>query len=346
MAFSFGFYNSKNHDRLYDAIQISMIFDGIILDGIYATIGDHFIVRESNVENQVSVGSGRAWFDHTWNYNDTELLLTLQPPELIMERYDVIILDVHDNEEFRENSITYLTGVPHSTSPEKPILINELGHHQYPLAYIKRRKNASIIEQRDIENTIGSSECPFVTGVLEHIDIDDLLLQWKDQWAKFVLEYEKTASDWQEEQMNDFNVFYTEFKQQLLEFEQSSTKEFDDWFKNVKDVLSGDVAGNLLNLINQNAELEFKRYYGLQSATTIIDTTTFSSKTVVTTTNEESTITAELFKTSDEDGNKRIIETVNPNDGNFKYVKTTIIRDSPNIGKAIEESYEKIAKGG
>ena len=37
MAFSYGFYNAVDHDRRYDAVQMSQIFDGIISDVVYAT---------------------------------------------------------------------------------------------------------------------------------------------------------------------------------------------------------------------------------------------------------------------------------------------------------------------
>ena len=44
MALTYGFYNSQNGDRMYDATDISSIFDGIIKDGVFMSIGDAFIV--------------------------------------------------------------------------------------------------------------------------------------------------------------------------------------------------------------------------------------------------------------------------------------------------------------
>ena len=45
MSFTYGFYNSKNHDRTYNAEQMSSIFDGLIEDGIYESIGGAFLVK-------------------------------------------------------------------------------------------------------------------------------------------------------------------------------------------------------------------------------------------------------------------------------------------------------------
>ena len=44
MAFTCGFFNSENGDRKYNAEQMSAIFDGIIADGVFTTIGDHLAV--------------------------------------------------------------------------------------------------------------------------------------------------------------------------------------------------------------------------------------------------------------------------------------------------------------
>ena len=39
MTVSYGFYNSLNGDRKYNARHMSMIFDGIIRDGVFMSIG-------------------------------------------------------------------------------------------------------------------------------------------------------------------------------------------------------------------------------------------------------------------------------------------------------------------
>ena len=39
MAVTYGFYNSLNKDRVYNAEQMSSIFNGIITDGVFASIG-------------------------------------------------------------------------------------------------------------------------------------------------------------------------------------------------------------------------------------------------------------------------------------------------------------------
>lgn len=318
MAFTFGFYDSANHDRRYNAVQMAMIFDGLIMDGVYATVGKCFVVKESSEDSKVIVQPGRAWFNHTWNYNDADLPMDAPQSEIILDRWDALVIDINSNEEHRLNQIIWVKGTP-SSNPTKPELIDTLEHHQHPLCYVFRKANTEKITDSDIENMVGRSECPFVTGLLDTINIDDLLLQWKDQWAQFIVTYEKSAEDWIAEEKADFQKFYSEFKSQMNAFEQASGKDFTDWFAQIQDILDQNTAGNLLNLIKEVSEREFNHYYGLVNSTTEINGTTG----VITTTNSDGVSTTRFQK--DESGNTTITTTIVLNTGNFDYVKTTLI---------------------
>lgn len=351
MAFSFGFYNSYNHDRRYDAIQMSMIFDGIINDGVYATVGKSFVLRVNEENGVVVVQSGRAWFDHTWNYNDSDYQLDVPGSDILYNRYDAVVLDINRSQDLeslngRMNQILWIQGEA-TADPKKPELIKEPEHTQYPLAYIYRRPNSVVINQEDIENAVGTSECPFVTGILETIDIDELLLQWKDQWAQFVINYENTAKEWTKKQKQDFENFYNEFKIQLQEiqyefqnamekFEKAANLDFQAWFENIQYVLDGDVAGHLLLQIDKIAETEFNRYYGLFDSVTEIN----DNDDIITTTTEEAT---SITKFESFEGGDKITTTIVMNEGYFDYLRTTTIIPTE-VGDRIETTYIKRGK--
>ena len=82
MSVTFGFYNSKEGDRRYDAIQMSSIFDGIIQDGILQHVGTAMVVKESEAMI-INVGVGRAWFNHTWTLNDALLPLVVPQSDMM-----------------------------------------------------------------------------------------------------------------------------------------------------------------------------------------------------------------------------------------------------------------------
>ena len=283
MSFASGFFNSVDHDRLYDATDISRLFDGLIRDGIFASIGDCMVVKQSNQMN-VTVGTGRAWFNHTWSYNDALYPVTIPPSEILMDRIDAVVLEINSVESVRANSIKLIKGTPSST-PAKPALTNTKEVHQYPLAYVTVGKEVTSIRQADIENCVGTSACPFVTGILEVISIEQLIPQWKDILNRFVEENtanfntwmngekqnyqawltaaKKEITDWQATSKSDYQKWYDSIKNgydqwfatikaaydanwsTFQQWEKASQTEFDKWFENIKNKLEGDLGAKL-----------------------------------------------------------------------------------------------------
>lgn len=180
MAFTCGFFNSQNGDRKYNAEQMASIFDGLIKDGVYDTVGDIFAVTPGT-GMQVLVGSGRAWFDHTWNNNDAQYPLTITAADVSLPRYDAVVLETNHSDTVRTNRLRVLTGTPAST-PIKPTMTSTANVKQHPLAYIKVTAGATAITQSMIEVVVGTSECPFVTGIIETAQIDALFQQWNGEF--------------------------------------------------------------------------------------------------------------------------------------------------------------------
>jgi len=180
MSLTYGFFNSVDGDRMYNAIQVSSIFDGIIEDGIFGSIGDAFQVLATTGLG-TSIGTGRAWFNHTWTYNDSVIPIVLDGSDPILPRYDAIILEVDESVGVRANSIKKVTGTP-ATTPTYPTLTNTAYVHQYPFAYILVNGGATSITQASITNMIGQTACPFVTGPLSVISTNDLVAQWEEEF--------------------------------------------------------------------------------------------------------------------------------------------------------------------
>ena len=183
MTVTSGFFNSKNHDRLYNAEQLSSIFDGVITDGIFQSIGDAFFVHSlTTSDNTVLVGTGRAWFDHTWTLNDTPYSIVLDPPSTALGRRDAVVIDVDSTESVRKNSIMLIKGT-YAETPERPTLIKEPRHNQYPLCYINVPAGSSgPISDFNITNMIGTEDCPLITGILDTLDIDMFVNQMESKF--------------------------------------------------------------------------------------------------------------------------------------------------------------------
>lgn len=233
MSFASGFFNSVDHDRLYDATDISRLFDGLIRDGIFASIGDCLVVKQSNQMN-VTVGTGRAWFNHTWSYNDALYPVTIPPSEILMDRIDAIVLEINSVESVRANSIKLIKGTPAST-PTKPALTNTKEIHQYPLAYVKVGKEVTSIRQADIENCVGTSACPFVTGILEVISIEQLIPQWRDILNRFVEENTANFNTWMNGEKQDYQAWLTAAKKEITDWQATSKSDYQKWYDSIKN---------------------------------------------------------------------------------------------------------------
>lgn len=250
MSVSSGFFNSLNGDRKYNAAQMSAIFDGLIIDGVFASIGTAFAVKAAGGLT-VNVGIGKAWFDHTWTVNDSILPMTAPEAEVLLDRIDAVVLEVNGTESVRENTIKFVKGNP-SSAPSRPTLTNEGNIHQYPLCYIYRKYGTAVINQADITPMVGTESTPFVTGILQTISLDELLGKWQDELDRFIDARSQEVDDWIAQEESDFTTWFDKMKADLQQEQTvldqwiaSEQADFLAWYNQMKDQLSGDVAGNL-----------------------------------------------------------------------------------------------------
>lgn len=250
MSVSSGFFNSLNGDRKYNAAQMSAIFDGLIIDGVFASIGTAFAVKAAGGLT-VNVGIGKAWFDHTWTVNDSILPMTAPEAEVLLDRIDAVVLEVNRMESVRNNTIKFVKGNP-SSAPSRPTLTNEGNVHQYPLCYIYRKYGTAVINQADITPMVGTESTPFVTGILQTISLDELLGKWQDELDRFTDARSKEVDDWIAQEESDFTAWFNKMKADLQQEQTvldqwiaSEQADFLAWYNQMKDQLSGDVAGNL-----------------------------------------------------------------------------------------------------
>lgn len=250
MSVSSGFFNSLNGDRKYNAAQMSAIFDGLIIDGVFASIGTAFAVKAAGGLT-VNVGIGKAWFDHTWTVNNSILPMTAPEAEVLLDRIDAVVLEVNGMESVRNNTIKFVKGNP-SSAPSRPTLTNEGNVHQYPLCYIYRKYGTAVINQADITPMVGTESTPFVTGILQTISLDELLGKWQDELDRFTDARSKEVDDWIAQEESDFTAWFNKMKADLQQEQTvldqwiaSEQADFLAWYNQMKDQLSGDVAGNL-----------------------------------------------------------------------------------------------------
>lgn len=247
MSVTGGFFNSINGDRRYNAEEMSAIFDGVINDGVFANIGSVFFVSE-DAGFRVNVGTGRAWFNSKWIYNDSVLSLAIEEPEVLLNRIDAVVIEVDDSETVRACSIKVIKGTP-SSDPVRPEMVSSDTIHQHPLAYISVETGVSSITQSKITNMIGTSSCPYVTGILEVHNIDNIVAQWGAQWEEWLDEQQTFGEteirmilnqwrSWLDTTMEEGDAEYSQWIGDIK-------VDFQTWFDSLQVLLDDDVASAL-----------------------------------------------------------------------------------------------------
>lgn len=183
MTYTSGFFNSVNHDRTYDADTFGSMFDGVINDGVFRTWGDGMVVTAVGGMT-VAVGTGRAWFNHTWTVVTADERLTLAASSPSMPRIDAVVLRVDKSTSVRRNRI-YIKQGQASGSPSRPQLENTSTVREYVLADIRVNNGATAISQSNITNQIGRAT-PFVELVNNTFDSANLIKQWESQFQDFI----------------------------------------------------------------------------------------------------------------------------------------------------------------
>lgn len=183
MTYTSGFFNSVNHDRTYDADTFGSMFDGVINDGVFRTWGDGMVVTAVGGMT-VAVGTGRAWFNHTWTVVTADERLTLAASSPSMPRIDAVVLRVDKSTSVRRNRI-YIKQGQASGSPSRPQLENTSTVREYVLADIRVNNGATAISQSNITNQIGRAT-PFAELVNNTFDSANLIKQWESQFQDFI----------------------------------------------------------------------------------------------------------------------------------------------------------------
>lgn len=311
MSLTCGFFNAVlvdgKPDRLYNTSELSSLVDGIIRDGIFMSIGEQLRVTAGDA-GKVYVGEGKAWFNHTWTTNDAPLEISCESADASRDRIDAIVLEVNSSDAVRSNSIKYIKGEPNS-KPVKPQLEDSTYVHQYALCYINRPANSgNTITQANIENMVGTGATPFVSGILETIDIDELLGQWRAQLDEFVAdetaELDANLDELEEDYRTRLTTMNARMEKDVTDTEAWTAAQqeyFENWLSGIIGQLSSDQAGNLQLQIDRD-EIKQVLHNGfadgvtnISSDGTVITSEDSSGRTLTTTfTNNFLTITKEL----------------------------------------------------
>ena len=208
MAIRYGYFNSVDGDRKYNAEDMTMYFKGLVSDGVFQTIGSMFVVT-AGTGLTVNVGTGRALVNMHWVENTAITSLDLGVGSVSADTYKIIVLrcDLTD-------SVRSVALMVRSMEDESVRLVNTEYITELCLARIRIRKNSSTISQSDIRDYRGSTYCPWITGLIKQVDVATLTGQ--------------------------FYRFYEEQTKELEEYMTTQKESFDNWLASLQGELRVD----------------------------------------------------------------------------------------------------------
>lgn len=212
------FYNSVNQDRVYDADSFSDWLKKFFTTGVFK---DEMQVTAA-VGMYVQVGGGYVNINGKVMQFD-QSTLTVGTADARYYRIDTVVVERNDTDrDFTLKIVQGGTGTESSVTGVTPTRSG--GVYQLVLARIKVKPGATYITQQDITDTRADSTlCGIVAGTVTQMDFAQFSAQFADYFDRF-----KT----------------------------NNKADFDAWFADIQDILDGDVAGNLLNAINERVRMD------------------------------------------------------------------------------------------
>lgn len=157
MAVTYGFFNSVNGDRKYNAEQMSEYFRGIINEGVYQHL-DGGLAVTAGTGLAVNVAAGRAIIQNRWVQNSAAMSLTIAAASETYARKDAVVIRL--NWSSRSISIAVKTGTP-AASPVAPSMTRNSTTYEMALAYVNVAANATSVTVTDKRSD--STVCGWVT---------------------------------------------------------------------------------------------------------------------------------------------------------------------------------------
>ncbi|MGM7637569.1 hypothetical protein [Bacillus sp. Hm123] len=233
-----GFFNAIEDDRVYDAAFFAEYFATFIGNGIFVNPSTSLqVYSNENLTTKVSIGKG--WINGYFIINDSDYILTHDRADGALKRIDRVVMQLDHKK--RTIEIVIKKGAFAST-PIAPTLVRNGDLYELALADVSINNGATQITQAHItDQRLNKALCGIVHGLVEQVDTTTIF----NQYQAWLEEYKGiNAAEWEAWQ----NQEKADFEAWRMDEEQA----FNDWFDNVKAVLEGDVASNLLTLINDH----------------------------------------------------------------------------------------------
>lgn len=202
MAVTYGYFNSIDGDRVYNADQMSEYFDGLVSNGVYEDVGGALQVLEGTGMS-VNVQSGRAIINCKWFFSDAVEAVSITAANAVLNRYTAVVVRLDLTNRLME--LDTVDGTP-ASDPVMPAITNSTTIKELCLAMIYVPAGASAISQANITDMRPSSSCGWVTGIIKQVDTSTLFLQWQTAYENYYEAMQAGFDEWFSSLTQQLNV--------------------------------------------------------------------------------------------------------------------------------------------
>lgn len=235
MAEKSSFFTSLNGDRKYKSSDFAEYFSTFIGNGVFPNPSTNLLVT-SNGDMTINLSPGFAWINGYMYHNTDNLTLTVEHADSALKRIDRVVLKC----DFINREIkAYVKKGSFASNPIAPDLERGVNAYELSISDILVENGVISIQQSKITDTrLDDSVCGIVTQTVKEIETSELYRKLQG----YIDERGQDIKGWMESATAQWEI------------------DFNTWFETLKDILSGDVAGNLARRI---LELENKVGSGL-----------------------------------------------------------------------------------
>lgn len=234
------FFESVNGDRRYKVAELVAYLRPFFSDGVFPNPSTGQQVKQNTEADMfVLVQPGDSWINgRMYRIVDDAKRLRIDPSDSATSRIDRIVVGA----DYANRTITaYVKKGSPASSPQAPELQRDTTKYEICLAEVTVAPGATQITQSAIKDTrLDNAVCGLVTGLVETIDTTTLYNQLETWRLEFMEQKETQLAEW-----------IATFQKNMNDWKTVEQQAFVDWFNGIKGQLSGDIAGNLLNQIEE-----------------------------------------------------------------------------------------------
>lgn len=263
------------YDREYDVTELLEYFADLFSYGISPFVANNLQVI-ANDDMTVTVRPGVLWDKNGCKYKNTEdLVVSISPADGIRDRIDRISI-TWQNEE-RTMKCTIQEG-KYDYSPVAPECRRNANYRDYVVADVLVEAGVVKITQAAItDQRLNSDVCGMAAGLLQQIDTKEIFVQFKawfdettteekQKFIEMVNEFSTWRDSFIENQSNTFGTMKTEFEESIQNMKDIWELDVHEWFENLKEQLTDNVAVNLQNQIGDLSNLQTEDKTSLTAA--------------------------------------------------------------------------------